>query len=565
MVTAGGLGARQAWIARFVVAAPALIGLVVAVSLWRKQWTPVGDWAAMWLRSDDVFTRHTPLTGAYSTHNWNHPGPSIFWLVWVLKRLSWSSVSRAFALMALINGVTLSATVVAARRWFGDSEAVATALVAVLLAHSLGARELGDFWNPYPPVVWLFAFAVGAVAIAARGRADAWVWTVVFGSLAAQAHLSFFFLVLVLAGAPAIGARIGHRVERLSRVPRRPVVAILTVFWLPVLVDSLFVSRNVDRIRRYLLLSHPRLGFGDALHLVARELAPWGPLVAGGQPTTLVGVETASLLWLVPPGLAGLLMVVLARWRPGARPFAVPAIAAVIAAPFLAAGLEGYLFDYLVTFLVATAAVFWWLALMLAVSFDAIPRAAVKAVGVAAIAVIVAAGVAVEPGNARLPEQQWAPVIRTAADQFGARVGVQHRPIVVDYLDDEAGLVAPGIIGVLAERYDVHTLNASARLHKWGYRRGELPARPYAAYTIVPVYADGQLSKENACVLAHHPPKVVATTALTPAQAKQYAALKVLNYVHRGKVSATDAARYDVLRVRATQVFIVEGLFGTVC
>jgi hypothetical protein len=477
-------------------------------------------------------------------------------------------VPRAFALMALVNGLTLSATIVAARRWFGDAEALATALIAVLIAHSLGARHLGDFWNPYPPVVWLFAFTVGAIAVAARRRPQAWIWTVVFGSLAAQAHLSFFFLVVVLGAAATLGAWVSGRAERGPQAPRGPVIAILTVFWLPVAIDTLFVTRNVNRIRRYLTLSHPRLGLPDAMHLLAREYAPWGPLVVGGQPTTFLGVSTATTLWLLPVAVIGVLMVAAAVVRAPARVYVVPALALAVASPFLTAGLEGFLFDYLVTFLVGAAAVFFWLTLMTFVSCRAVPPVVVRVagiVGVVAIAAVVVATVVFVPGNAQLPEQSWSPIIRTASAQFRAHVGPQHRAIVVDFLYDQAGLVAPGIIGSLAEHYDVRTLDESARLHKWGYVRGELPSQPYDAYTIVPVYPSGYLSPQNSCIMALHPPVVVATSALTRAQAKEYKSLQLANLVTHGKLPRRETARYQYLYDRSTQVFIVKGLFRKAC
>ncbi|HEY1739232.1 MAG TPA: hypothetical protein VGI86_11000 [Acidimicrobiia bacterium] len=535
------------------------------MSLWTKPWTPVGDWAAMWLRADDVFTVHTPLTGAYSTHNWNHPGPSIFWLVWALKRLSLNSVPRAFALMAVFNGLTLSATVVAARRWFGGAAAIATALIAVLIAHSLGGRELGDFWNPYPPVVWLFAFTVGAIAIASRRRPQAWIWTVVFGSLAAQAHLSFLLLAVVLGATATLAAWLGRGRARGPKAPRGPLIAILAVFWLPVAIDTIFVTRNLDRIRRYLTQSHQQLGLPDAMHLLAREYAPWGPLVAGGQPVAFGGVTAASTLWLLPVAAIGVLMLAAAVVRGPTRLYVVPALALTVASPFLAAGLEGFVFAYLVTFLVAAAAIFFWLTLMTIVSFPSVPQATVRAVGAVAIAAIVVASVVSVPGKAHLPGQQWSSIIRTASGQFRARVGPRRRPIVVDFLYDEEGLIAPGVIGTLATHYDVRTLDESARLHKWGYARGELPPSPYDAFTIIPVYPSGYLSPQNACVLAHHPRTIVATSALTPAQTKEYKLLQLATFVTHGRLSRAQAARYQYLAARSTRVLIVEGLFRKAC
>src|SRR5262249_12080757 len=122
----------------FGAAAPLIAACIVAARLWGSSWTPMGDWAAMWLRADCVPTIHTPLVGAYSVRGFAHPGPSIFWLVWSLKQLSLRSVPRSFALMAIINGATLSATVLVAKRWLGLTTALVTAVVAIAIIHNLG-------------------------------------------------------------------------------------------------------------------------------------------------------------------------------------------------------------------------------------------------------------------------------------------------------------------------------------------------------------------------------------------------------------------------------------------
>ena len=161
-------------------------------------------------------------------------------------------------------------------------------------------------------------------------------------------------------------------------------------------------------------------------------------------------------------------------------------------------------------------------------------------------------------------------MIRAAAARFESRVDVQprgsRRALVVDYLDDERGLLAPGVVGSLVEHYpDLRTLDFSARLHKWGYARGQLPRAPFDAYTIVPLYADGANSAVNTCILAHHPDRFVSVNALTAAQAKEFEVLRVFVYLRHGAVPAHLRHRYEYLLDRAATVVIVRGLFRSIC
>src|SRR5256885_896506 len=59
-----------------------LVPLVVTlIALIGTHWHPSSDDAIEVLRIRDVGGRHTPLTGAPSRFGWDHPGPSLFWIL----------------------------------------------------------------------------------------------------------------------------------------------------------------------------------------------------------------------------------------------------------------------------------------------------------------------------------------------------------------------------------------------------------------------------------------------------------------------------------------------------
>jgi hypothetical protein len=484
-------------------------------------------------------------------------------MVWLLKQLSFHSLPRSFAIMAIVNGLTLSATVIAAKRWLGRDVAFVTGLFAVLIAHTLGGEQLGDWWNPYPPVVWFFAFMVGVIAVVYVGGNAPWLWTVLFGCLTAQAHVSFMILVVVASVAVAVGARLTRAVRRPRPTRWRWGAPIIAGFWVFVLWDLAFGIRNLNRIKRYLTQSHKRAGLAKGLQLASREFLPWGPLVRGSQPHDLGGIVGASTGLLAITAVAIVVLALLAMRDRPVLVLVLPAGALALVAAFSASGLEGFLFDYLVTYLLATAAVVWWLVGIGVVRRSTRPIVPAVVASVLVLIVLVAS-LGTMWRDTKLPGQDWAPVVDTAAAKLVAHFGRIDHPIVLDYLDDEAGLIAPGVIANLASHYDVRSLDA-AKFFKWGHQRAYLPKPPLDGYTIIPVYPDGGLGPANRCVMAHHPQVVLSTTGLKPSEARDYQQLRILNYVRRGKLNSVDAPRYAALWKRAARVIVVAGLYRSVC
>ncbi len=574
-----------------MLAAPIFISVFSAARLWKRPWAPSGDWAALWIRADDVFTRHTPLAGAYSTHNFSHPGPSIFWLVWILKRASFDSVPRAFALLAIIAGATMCTAIVMAYRWFDRRVAWVTAVLGTALLHELAGRRLGDYWNPLPPVIWLFVYAIALFAALDTRRRSAVYVAVVFGSLAAQAHVSFLFIVGITTTAALVRESISTfrrrgigqpHVTRATRTWVGPTVLCATL-WSPALLDGIN-GGNPQQLLHYFRIGHgTRLGIPGGFRLAATELIPWGPLLRVGQPADLVGgIELAPWLWvfLVPLPLLTLTLIAI-RFHTHRSTRASTALAGawIIAAitPALASGLEGFLFEYLVTFAISLAAIYWWLIATAAITMLPSPSAVSLAVPTPGFrqhvfgftAAVATGALAIQtltlpPRRFELPGREVATVVARASSRLAAKLGPRRAPIVLDYLDDQIGLGAPGVMATLAKQYDIRTHDGAAQ-RKWGYAINTDPVAPADKFTIVVNYESSVLTPRDACVLRHTENYVVDVSGLSTQESLRFKQLRIANFVARSKIPAHDAAELSALQQRSTRIVILRGDYSKEC
>ena len=181
------------WLALVAVAVPFVVGAVVAAGL---DWHPVSDRAVIVARIADVFGGDTPLLGAYSRFEFNHPGPLGTYVLapaWWLR----PQASTVLAASALVNGVAAVAAVALVRRRAGTLAALGVAALVLLLVRSLGPVLVRDPWNPWLPVLPFLLFVVAVWAMATGSR-----WSLPLavgaGSFVVQAHLGYAPLVAVL-------------------------------------------------------------------------------------------------------------------------------------------------------------------------------------------------------------------------------------------------------------------------------------------------------------------------------------------------------------------------------
>lgn len=177
-----------------------LIPLVASIASIIPGWRPSGDVAALVLRSQDIFTRGTPLVGMPSSAGGfagaeiHHPGPLEFWLVGIVTGLS-GSPRTILLIPAAANGLSILAIMHWCRRLGGTGLMIVGCCVIGMATWSLRGDVLGSPFNPFVTVLPLMACMVGALAWAAGIR---WAGPIAtfMGSWAAQGHLTMVGPVL---------------------------------------------------------------------------------------------------------------------------------------------------------------------------------------------------------------------------------------------------------------------------------------------------------------------------------------------------------------------------------
>jgi hypothetical protein len=192
---------------------PFIIG---PVRLVQHGWRPVGDEAAIALRSWNALTNHGPLVGQATrlAHGVFDPGPLQYWLLSIPVHLNpvygilWGgtfwcvvacslAVEAAWAVRGEIAGLAASGLILVLLLWMPG--------VAVTLT-----------WNPWFGMTFFLAALAAAWAVIA-GHRHVWPVLVITASVAAQAHLMFtlgsaglVLLALIVGIADSIRARAGY-------------------------------------------------------------------------------------------------------------------------------------------------------------------------------------------------------------------------------------------------------------------------------------------------------------------------------------------------------------------
>ncbi|MGA9278243.1 hypothetical protein [Ilumatobacter sp.] len=245
---------------RLIEIAPVFVAIVpfvvAAIRAAAGSWVPIRDDAYFTARSLDVATSNHPLLGAWSAGSLdvrkpvNNLGPMQLDLLAPFTRftpMGGTAIGVACVHIAAIVTIAWLIHRLAGRRY------VLPAMAAVaILAWSLGSEML---ITPQQHQFLLFSYLCVLVAAWGVTWGDRWalVPAVVFGSLAAQTHLSYPILLAAL-GVPMIvgqilaarrdGGRDGGRPDRSSVTPFIVSGAIVVVLWIQTAIDQFAVSGN---------------------------------------------------------------------------------------------------------------------------------------------------------------------------------------------------------------------------------------------------------------------------------------------------------------------------------
>ena len=274
----------------WVLAAWAGVVLAIVVTTVRavnNGWVPVGDNALIGIRGHDVFTRHHPLLGTWSSASLsvgtdvNHPGPLFFDFVAPAVRLFGTRAGVALG-AAAVNVLAVTTAVVFGTRRAGRVSGLGVAVVCALTGFVMGSELLFSPWNPHILLLPAVALIVLAWSIA---DGDRWALPVylAIGSFCVQTHLGYAYLVpaLVLLAYAArwlVGRWLGQAVRVL---PARRTVTMSAVVvglcWVQPLWEQLFGGGrgNMSRLLSSGGSGGPTIGVRLAVRIIASVTTRW--------------------------------------------------------------------------------------------------------------------------------------------------------------------------------------------------------------------------------------------------------------------------------------------------
>jgi hypothetical protein len=414
--------------------------------------------------------------GVFDHNNWNHPGPTYFYLVSLAYRALGSGARSLFVGATVLNGLAAAACVGVVRRRSTPTRALwaavwIAALAAVLAAAGPSATTysesvLGALVSPWNPMVVLFPLLL--LLLLCAGAVDrsgtSLVGALLVASYVVQTDISTTPLAVALVGGAAVTWAATAVLDRRRRpapadraaAPKEPGrtadgrraallsvvgLVVLVAMWVPPLVQQ-FTGHpgNLTLIVRFFGASHPGQSLAGSLWSVAAASAV---LVAGPSEvmTSILGGAPAHAGLAVAVAIATLVVSVVvvslgARTR---NRFAVGTgaltLLGMVAAVVAVAHVVGFIFGYLVIWAVVlpVAALVGLGTVPVPVGWTGAPRVrATTAVRVvlcaAALAVAVVAGVRVAaiPPLARAGDPRVARLAALVAPHLvpGGRVAV---------------------------------------------------------------------------------------------------------------------------------------------
>jgi len=445
------------WLAPLAIVAALLPLFVSAISMAVRvgtEYRPQADQAWIELQIRDI--GHFPvLLGPYSRFGWFHPGPLLYYVLWLPYRLTGStSVSLVIAALT-VNAAAVAGIALIAKRRGGLTLLLITLLLLGLLEHSLGAQFLRDVWNPSITVLPL-ALLVFLAWTASAG--DVWAVPIAAGvaTFLVQTHVSYGLVV----GTVVLGAIVGLLVTERRRRPagaarRRSYVwgavitaGVLALLWLPVLVQQLFREPgNVGQLYHFFRDHGREQSYGNAFHVISQQLSIAPEWLRGAAKVNVYsGAVDLSGATPLPLALLALLAATgVAWWRDKVAWRLNALVLAACAAGFVAVTrIVGEIFPYLVRWswtlgMLAWLAVAWTVVVTfrawLAKDQQARRQVNGRVVGTVALALVVAGFAAITVVNTVDAADAGNP------DPYASAVDAKLLPSLLAHIPDGPGVV----------------------------------------------------------------------------------------------------------------------------
>jgi hypothetical protein len=288
--------------------------IAVLVQRWGRVYVPVGDQATLDLRIRDVwtFSANTPLTGPWSRFGWNHPGPTMFYLLALFSKVNGEQAWASLVGNVLLQGLAVGWIARLSWKSGGLARMVPWLAVVTLSYWATGPWILQQLWNPYLPFPF-FALLLLQAWLVGSGQARRLAGLVFVASFLVQTHVSYAIPALGVGGWALARLLVAeHRVGRSLRswsLWRAPAVVLAVLWVVPLVVDTAlhFPGNTVRLVKFYAGLDPDRhlqlLGLHGALGFMATEFRWRPPWLGGADPLNRFTALTSpsSVAWMVVP------------------------------------------------------------------------------------------------------------------------------------------------------------------------------------------------------------------------------------------------------------------------
>lgn len=345
----------------------AMVGVpfVIVAALWlHRGYVTTSDVAMIELRIRDM-THDIPATGVYSRFGYQHPGPAMFYLLWLPYQLLGGTGAALVASM-VIWGVALVSTLLALLgRHLGPTAAGLGAISVLVAVQTLGWKSVIEPWNPHMATLGGFAL-IGFLFLSLKYSSTAAALVPIIATVLVQAHLGAAVFVLTMLaiwiGVPVLAwwRQRGHDVaegERPNLARGRWIGGVIaSVLWLPPILDQVAGAGNLGKIVRASLRHDPNepvTGWTAGLKMTSMSwsVPPWWGTKGVHGPLELLG-PIFRVPWLLLAVVA-LFALAVVRGR-GPERLVHPAIVVggvVIAIPPTFSNIHGTPWAYLVTWI----------------------------------------------------------------------------------------------------------------------------------------------------------------------------------------------------------------------
>ena len=424
---------------------PLVVSAIAMILRVGGDYHPTADQALIELQIRDI-GHHAVLLGPYSRFGWFHPGPLLYYLLWLPYRVTGSAAVSLVLAALTLNAVTVVAIAFVARKRGGLPLVVLTLFFTGVLTAALGAQFFRDVWNPDITVLAFVLFVLLAWSLSCG---DAWSLpaSVAVGSFLVQTHVSYGLVTAALLCAGVVGAAVTVWRRRHDERPRvrswvRALVVtagVLALLWLPVLIQQLTQTPgNLATLYHFFRDHHREHSYGDAWHVLASQLSAWPDWIHGSVVRNIYsGALDLSGKAPIPVSLIVLVGAGVLTWRRAkdALRFDALLVVAVVAAVASVSRIVGDIFPYLVTWtwaigMLTWLAIAWSVARWWQTRESTDPRVGRIALGVAAVGLVVVCAVnVVDAAGAGNP------------DPIGSRRVAALTPLVRDALPAGRGAV----------------------------------------------------------------------------------------------------------------------------